>query len=176
MDTKILIALAADETYAMPLATTLRSIAEANRAHWSLDVYVLHNGFSPDLQKKVFDSLPEGSAILFWVPIETALFESFFTIPHVSRMTYARLLIPRLFPEMAAKVLYFDTDILVFEDLGPLWQTDLEGRVIAAVPDFYYHTLPLREGLDPQAHRALYPGLPVVPEYFNAGVLLIDLA
>jgi lipopolysaccharide biosynthesis glycosyltransferase len=174
-DVKMLIALAADEAYAVPLATTLRSVVEANKKHWPLDFYILHDGFRPARQEKVSTSLPEGSALLLWVSVETNLFKDFFTIPHVSKMTYARFLLPRLFPETVSKVLYLDTDLLVFEDLAPLWTTDLEGTVLAAVPDFYYHTKFVLAGLDPRLNRARYAGLPRVEEYFNAGVLLIDL-
>jgi lipopolysaccharide biosynthesis glycosyltransferase len=172
---KILIALAADEAYAMPLATTLRSIVETNQSHWPLDFYILHDGFSPEGQKKVADSLPAASALLLWIPVETTIFEEFSTIPHVSKMCYARLLIPKFFPETVAKVLYLDTDLLVLSDLGPLWQTDLTGYALAAVPDFYYHTKFVLEGLDPSLSRAHYAGLPLVRNYFNSGVLLIDL-
>jgi lipopolysaccharide biosynthesis glycosyltransferase len=172
---KMLIALAADDAYVMPLATTLRSIIEANRAHHPISFFVLHEGIRPDRQKKVLASLPPGSAQLLWVPVESQLFKSFTTIPHVSKMTYARLLLPRLFPETVSRILYLDTDLLVLSDLAPLWQTDLNGYPFAAVPDFYYHTHFLREGLDPEKNRARYPGLPPVKEYFNAGVLLIDL-
>jgi lipopolysaccharide biosynthesis glycosyltransferase len=172
---KMLIALAADEAYAMPLATALRSIVEANRNHWSLDFCILYHGFSPDGRKRVTRSLPEKSAQILWIPVETKLFGELFTIPHVSKMTYARLLIPQLFPEAVSRLLYLDTDTLVLGDLAPLWQTDLAESIFAAVPDFYYHTKFVLEGLDPEANRARYAGLPPVREYFNAGVLLIDL-
>ena len=51
--TKTPIVLAADAKYAMPLAVTLRSIVEANRRHWPLEFYILHDGFSEELRKKV---------------------------------------------------------------------------------------------------------------------------
>jgi hypothetical protein len=83
----------------------------------------------------------------------------------MSKMTYARLLIPELFPATVSKVLYLDSDLLALGDLGPLWRTDLAGAVVAAVPDFYYHTKFVLEGLDPEVTRAQHAGLPPVRDY-----------
>jgi lipopolysaccharide biosynthesis glycosyltransferase len=86
----------------------------------------------------------------------------------ISKMTFARLLIPRLFPETVRRVLYLDADLLVFDDLDPLWEADLEGAVLGAVLD----------GLDLHLKKNGKPGLegmPRVRNYFNSGVLLIDL-
>jgi lipopolysaccharide biosynthesis glycosyltransferase len=82
-------------------------------------------------------------------------------------MTYARLLIPYIFQKTVSRILYLDADILVLGDLRPLWSTDLHGAILGAVPDRWAERIKLRE-----------PGLesvPLVREYFNAGVLLVDL-
>jgi lipopolysaccharide biosynthesis glycosyltransferase len=173
----MLIVSAANEAYAMPLATALRSITEANRASWPLEFWVLHDGIDEALQKKVLSSLPEKSALIVWVPVEMKLFAGFSagTTNYISKITYARLLIPEIFPPTVAKVLYLDADLLLFEDLGSLWQTDLGGAVVGAVADFSLHTRFLAQGFDPQVGRAHHGGLPPVRDYFNAGVLLIDL-
>jgi lipopolysaccharide biosynthesis glycosyltransferase len=161
------VVLACDEGYAMPLATALRSIVEANRKGWPLDFHVLSDGFSEDTRKKVSDSLPNGSGSIRWVYADLGLFEEFSTMPYISKMTYARFLIPRIFPETVSRVLYLDADLLVLEDLERLWGTDLKGAVVGAVLD----------GLD-QRIKSGELGLEEVPhvrDYFNAGVLLIDL-
>ena len=48
--------LACDEAYAMPLATTLRSIADHHRTHAPLEVHVLTGGYSEATRRKVVDS------------------------------------------------------------------------------------------------------------------------
>jgi lipopolysaccharide biosynthesis glycosyltransferase len=189
------IVLAADANYAMPLATALRSITETNLGDWPLEFYILHDGFSEELQKKISASLPcdgpgsEDSAIIHWILVERKLFEDFSNGPkinrsgetetsHVSKMAYARLLIPRIVPETVSRVLYLDVDLLVLEDLGPLFETDLEGAAAGAVLDFYLHNMYVKGGFDPESQRATHPnyrGLPSVRDYFNSGVLLIDL-
>lgn len=153
----------------MPLATTLRSIAEANQSAWPLNVYILSNGFSEDTKKKVIDSLPDGSTSIRWLPVDLTAFAGFSTLRHVSTATYARLLIPNMLPDRLDRVLYLDADILVLDDLTPIWELDLEGTVLGAVLDERLNNH-IKMG------NTSIAGLPPVRNYFNAAVLLIDLA
>ncbi|HEV7718504.1 MAG TPA: glycosyltransferase family 8 protein [Arsenicitalea sp.] len=161
------IVLACDEAYAMPLATTLRSLTEANRAWWPLDIVVLAFAFSEATRTRVAASLPKGSAEINWVAVDLERFSGFSTLEHVSKVTYARFLIARVLPETTERALYLDADLIVLNDFGGLWETDLDGAAVGAVLD----------GLDPQLKEDV-PALHLVPRvqnYFNAGVLLIDL-
>jgi lipopolysaccharide biosynthesis glycosyltransferase len=158
--------VAADAAYAMPLATTLRSLAENNRRAWPLDIHVLCDGIDAKTKQSVSGSLPNGSASISWHPVDFSSFTNYSPAPHISKMTYARLLLPQLLPT-TDKVLYLDSDILVLKDLGPLWNADVGNAVLAAVLD------PLDDHI-----KCNKPGLekaPRVTRYFNAGVLLIDL-
>lgn len=157
---------ACDQHYAMPLATTLRSIVDTNRSGEPLEFHVLADGLSDRIRTKIFESLPKGSASIRWVEAELEIFRDFSTISYISKVTYARFLIPRIFPDSIPKVLYLDSDLLVLSDLQALWDTDLEGHVLGAVFD----------GLDSQIKNdTLELPVPRVRDYFNGGVLLIDL-
>ncbi len=159
--------MACDSAFAMPLATALRSIADANPCEWPFEVHVLSHGFSEETRKRVSGSLPTGSAVINWHMVDLALLENFAISEHVSRMTYARLLIPYFLNADVPKVLYLDSDVLALGELAPLWNTDLDGRVVGAVLD----------DLDPciKSDKAGLERVPRVANYFNAGVLLIDL-
>lgn len=161
------IVFACDEAYGMQLATALRSTVDAHGSGWPLQVYVLSDNISENMRRRVIDSLPRGSVSIRWVPVDLARFGEFSTLPHISKITYARLLVPHILPDNVSKTLYLDADLLILDDLGPLWETDLEGAVVGAVLD----------GLDPQIKAgALHlKDVPRVQYYFNAGVLLIDL-
>lgn len=161
------IVLACDEAYAMPLATALRSIVEANGASWPLDFFILAFAFPAATRERVAASLPSDSATIHWVTVDLTAFQDFSTPHHISKVTYARFLIPRVFPETVTTVLYLDADLIVLGDLRPLWETDLGGAVVGAVLD----------GLDTQikANEPISQRAPRVQNYFNAGVLLIDL-
>ncbi|WP_346732559.1 glycosyltransferase family 8 protein [Bradyrhizobium sp. 186] len=160
------ILLACDRRYAMPLATTLRSIVETDRSGEPFEFHVLVDGVSERIRKRILDSLPHGSASIRWIEVNLETFRDFSTIGYISKVTYARFLVPRIFPETVSKVLYLDSDILVLDDLQALWTTDLEGNVLGAVLD----------GLDSQLkNQTIRLPVPRVQNYFNAGVLLIDL-
>lgn len=162
------IVLAADAAYAMPLATTLRSLTENNAAGWPLDIHVIHDGMHAALQARILSSLPPGSATIRWHQVDLSVFAGRYAVlPHISKMTYARLLLPSLLSDTHGKVLYLDSDILVLGDIARLWSSDLGGQVVGAVHD------PLDEKI-----KAGYPGLegaPRVARYFNGGVLLMEL-
>lgn len=162
------VALACDEAYAMPLATTLRSLAEAHRGGPPPHAHVLTDGLSKRTRERVVASLPAGAACVHWHDIELAAYSGFSTLAGISRMTFARLLLPAVLPPDLPRVLYLDTDVLVLKPLTELWHTDLGDAVVGAVVD----------GMDGQI-KAGAPHLATVPRvarYFNAGVLLIDLA
>jgi lipopolysaccharide biosynthesis glycosyltransferase len=97
------------------------------------------------------------------------LFRDFSTLHHVSKVTYTRLLIPWVFPATVSRVLYLDADLLLLDALGPLWETDLDGAVVGAVSDEFM--VPAINAGAPGSE-----GVPQVRDYFNAGVLLIDLS
>lgn len=102
------------------------------------------------------------------------------TPAHLSKMPRHRrfpceaaipLLLAELLPADVSKVLFLDPDILVLEDLGLLWQTPLDGHVLAAVTDQAIPTCGSPRGV--KNTQSL--GIPRDAPYFNAGVMLIDL-
>ena len=88
-------------------------------------------------------------------------------LPHDPRFT-ASMWLRVLLPELLAgvdRVLYLDVDTLVLGDLAPLWEADLRGNALGAVSTVF------------QANHRWHAGeLGLAPrEYFNSGVLLMDL-
>jgi lipopolysaccharide biosynthesis glycosyltransferase len=163
------IVMACDLGYAMPLATTLRSLADQNVAMWPLSVTVLQEGFAAHDMLRVASSLPEGAVTLTWVAVDLHQFDGLPVLDHVSKMTYARLLLPRVLPASVKRVLYLDTDMLVLGSLNELLDVPLNGAAVAAVPDLHL------DADIKSKDRALNPGVPCVANYFNAGVMLFDL-
>jgi lipopolysaccharide biosynthesis glycosyltransferase len=173
------IVTAANAAYAMPLATTLRSVVDNNPKWWPWVIYVLSDGFDTETKLRVERSLPSGSAEIQWIQIDMSAFAGFSSGPrNLSKMTYARLLVPRVIPEDFERVLYLDADILVIDNLEALWKTNLIGAPFAAVSDLYLHTSFELKGIEPEIGRLNHPeftNLPPIRNYCNAGVLLINL-
>jgi lipopolysaccharide biosynthesis glycosyltransferase len=83
------------------------------------------------------------------------------------RAVWFRVLLPELLPALD-RVLYLDSDLIVRTSLAPLWQTDLGTRLLGAV------TNPLYPFQPPYPQQAL--GIAQPQDYFNSGVLLLNLA
>jgi lipopolysaccharide biosynthesis glycosyltransferase len=104
---------------------------------------------------------------LFTAELHIVTDEAFDALPSIGWLPKAsclRLLISSYLPPEISRIIYLDSDIMVTADLGELYRMDLHGYPIAAVQDDgmrQYYCDPI--GLN--AHH-----------YFNAGVLLIDLA
>lgn len=87
------------------------------------------------------------------------------SIPESSQFTRAifyRLLFPLIIDDSVKKLIYIDSDVLAVGDIGKLFETELKGKVLAAVCDA---GMQLRVDL----------GLNSRTEYFNSGMLLIDI-
>ncbi|XP_042483812.1 probable galacturonosyltransferase 15 [Macadamia integrifolia] len=50
----------------------------------------------------------------------------------LSLMNHLRIYLPELFPDLN-KVIFLDDDVVVQQDLSPLWELDLDGKVVGAV-------------------------------------------
>ena len=81
----------------------------------------------------------------------------------ITSATYYRLLMTEVVPSDIERAIYLDCDIIVRDGLSDLWTLDLGSKIVGAV-------------IDPGFDRQALLGLPSAAPYFNAGVLLIDLA
>jgi predicted O-methyltransferase YrrM len=144
--------LALDSQYAMPAAVTIRSAIENTPGR--ITVYVVDCGLSEEEKAKLKSSIPRNS--------DTTLM--FLRLPENSvaadmGAVWAKVDMIRLLP--VERALYLDSDVLVRADLKQLWNVDLQGKIIGAVPDVGF----------PRGHEDV-----ARQPYFNAGVLLMDLA
>lgn len=84
---------------------------------------------------------------------------------HVSKASLLKYYIAQALPELD-KVLYVDSDVLILHDLNALYQTNIDGKYLAAVKDpswFFENTHVLELNLEERGF------------YFNAGVMLLNL-
>ena len=163
---------ACDDAYLPFLAVTLTSVKENRDPARRYAVRVLHTGLSGENIRRVSAMAEAGFSVGFCdISGKMAAFaEKFHTRDYYSASTYYRLFIPELFPELD-KALYLDSDLVVRGDISRLYDTDLGSNLVGAVPDGIINTV--RE-LGLYAVNRL--DLPAPERYFNAGVLLMNLA
>ena len=58
-----------------------------------------------------------------------------FVDKHLTKDTYLRFLAPEILPDGVSRVIYLDSDLVVLDDIGGLWDIDLAGNPLGAAPD-----------------------------------------
>jgi len=165
----------ADENYAAPLAATLYSALVNLSRPTDVEVFLVHGPMSDDTMDRL-RALVDRSVhrvTLHFLPVreDAALGKWSLQLEDVwTPTTFFRLLVEQLIPPAHPRVLYLDCDLIVEGDLLELWNTDLDGHTIAAAPE--------RSVSCPKFGIARWQelGLPPTAPYFNAGLMLIDMA
>ncbi len=162
-----------DDNYAAYMAVTIASIKENSDSDRIYRLRVLHTKISEKKAKIIKSELSgENFSIDFFDINEkvSAISEKLHTRDYYSKTTYYRMFIPELFPELD-KALYLDSDIIVTGNISELYDVKLESELAAAVRDEFVCTSPI---LSDYVTKRI--GLERPEQYFNAGVLLMNLA
>ena len=164
---RIDIALGFDDPYVPHAAAVIASVV-ANAPGAQFRFLVLHTGI-PDARRRELASVAPRASFL-WIEVNDEDLPEFGErehLGHVNKTTFLRLGLQILAPADCRRVIYLDCDVVVLGDIRGLWRTDLGEFAVGAVPDTFAEatTFAERWNLPPQALG-----------YFNAGVLLIDLA
>ena len=158
-------AFAIDEGYAKHAAASLHSVLLRAHTPSRYRNYVFNSGdLTEDSRQKIEDVATSfGAEVKFvdipvdslrWLPMNR---------PHISLTTYYRLLMDKFLPDTVKRIIYLDSDTLATAALEDLWDTEMDGRLVAAAPD---------EGGVLQSRRLK---LSTSHKYFNAGVLVLDI-
>lgn len=159
-----------DDHYLTPLSTMMRSLAVAHLDDLAdLRLIVLHEQLSPSGQDTV-----RGHADRLGLSVELRHLPARATVGlpvsgWISSAVYLRLSIPYSIDEPRA--LYLDSDVLILRSLRPLLRQELHGVALAAVRDPQNPVLESGIALPGWAQL----GLDGSREYFNSGVMLLDL-
>ena len=155
-----------DNHYAQHLGAAMQSLLENNPDFTVIRIYVIDNEIS-DLSKEKLCSIASkySNAAIFWISFEKWKSQLQLNMTwSISISSYARLFVAEMIPDDIDRVLYLDCDMIVCDSLQNLWDTDLRGCVLGAVQDSIGDSTKNAVGLLPD------------DQYFNAGMLLIDLA
>jgi lipopolysaccharide biosynthesis glycosyltransferase len=138
----------------------LTSLFENNNEN-QIHIHFFSADFSTENEKKVKETVFKYQQLFTFYPLDASLFKDCYVSDHVSFATYYRIVIPDFLIHQTNKILYLDTDIVVCENLKPLWDINIENYTIGAVNEINDEG-PSRLGFDEKY------------KYFNAGILLIN--
>jgi lipopolysaccharide biosynthesis glycosyltransferase len=173
-----------DSNYVPQMSALLASICENTDAGRPIQFVILQTGLtrheSESLQRAVSQ---RKNLTLNFIDMADAFSEvtmsSFFT-----RTTLFRLRLADLLPNHQ-KVLFLDTDMIALRDLAPLYDSDVEGYLVAAVPDLImrsFMSLGIRTDYKTghkTAHQYVSDNLKLgdrTRDYFQAGTIVINLS
>ncbi len=179
-DKAVCVVFMADNAYAQYLAVTICSIVQNASPDNDYDLIVFDGGVSVENQQKMgsmIDGMPNFSLRFFDTVEYLKDFDKsiFFVNRHFVIATYLRFFIADVLAGYE-KCLYLDCDLVVNGDVSIPYQTELNGHMAAAVRDLGV------SGLVRNHHKKLshyvYETLKMddTESYFNAGVLVMNLA
>jgi lipopolysaccharide biosynthesis glycosyltransferase len=172
MTSKVAIATAADDNYAMALAAMLRSLAGSLSDGVRVDVFILSNGLTNDTLNIVHRACAGAPLNVTQLLVAQSSVADLKVSHHISLTTYYRLLLESVLPDIS-KVIYLDADTIVLAPITGLWDVDLGDRLVGAVrhASRLSATFAAPRGIPSYAKLGLSGDLPT----FNAGVMVIDL-
>lgn len=172
----VTVCLSSSNEYVPFLSVAISSIIKNSDPDVSYEVVVLTKDISENNKGILMDFVKEFSnfTLRFMNITECIGDKSFYTWAHFTAFTYYRLLIPELFSEYE-RVLYIDCDIVVNTDISVLFHENIDGYLLAAVPDT--HVMGRLNPQNPSYEPSYYQDVLGIDErgYFQAGVMLINI-
>lgn len=163
------IVLATDDNFVQHCSVAIASVLANNK---DVSFYIFTEGLKPDNEKKLKDLAISMGGVLTICLMDSDVVSQFpmpsYMSSHISIATYYRLFVVRALPSSLDRVIYMDCDMVVRGSLQPLWDTDLTDKAIGAV--YQFNAWAKKN----QSFERL--GYDIKYGYFNAGMLLINLA
>jgi len=156
------IACSINRDYIHPMCVMLNSLSV--NTSYKVKVHVLHTELRQNDEEYIQQVFKYNEKIDFsFYRVNTGLFSNMTNLRDgLSIETFFRLLLPLEIPDNIDKVLYIDADVVVNDDVFKVYNTDIDDYFLAGVVDVYE---PFLDTIKFQS----------ITDYFNAGVLLINL-
>ena len=165
MDNSISISFSVSDNYSQHLAVVLASVL-VNNPSSRFVFHVLHRNITEANQARIRElERMYGNCEVRFHLIDDSQFAKFPIPPeleHVTQEMYYRYILPDVLAD-EDRTIYSDVDVLCVGDLRPLWETDLNGNMVAAVLD------------DNTGWKRSLLGLGK-GDYYCSGLLVMDLA
>ena len=171
----VVLVLGGDDNYALPMAVTLYSALTNLAAGWSVDLYLIDGGIElvhkTRIERITREAAP--SVTLHWKTVDASLLTPLprTTGKVVNATTYLRLFIPKILPESCRRAIYLDCDLIIQSSLSALWNIPFDGSALLAVQDYWIPYVSSDLGIEKYHELGISPN----SEYFNAGVLVVNL-
>ncbi len=175
------VAFASDDGYAPYLLVAISSLLHHTPKERSCLIVVMDSGISAYYKDRLQEvvQLNHPNTELRFLPVAEldAQLDAFFArrgrkgrVTAWSYTTYYRLFLSSLLPD-CSRLLYLDVDILICDDLGKIFDIDMQGKSVGTVQDV---CLCCDEETEVERRNLTRCGHDMT-RYFNAGIMLINL-
>lgn len=148
--TKKVIVLSGDYGYINQITTTIKSVLYHNRGS---KFYLINSDVPQEWFKLINHQLRHLDSVIIDKKVRQSMIDQeYVRFDHIKPIAYGKIMIPDLIDDNG-RVLYLDSDLVVDDDLTPLFDLDLRGYPLAAALDINENN-----------------------GHFNTGVVLLDMA
>lgn len=160
MAEQIHIGFGIDKNFGAFAGITITSLVHNNIAN-ELIIHIVYDDLLPeDMERLLKMEQLYRNLTLHFYRIKSTEGMKFIVPPgHITQAMYYRYLFADMLSQTVTRLIYLDADIICKGDILPLWQSDLQGKVLGAVRDYGEAKSCVRIGL--KSGR-----------YFNSGVLV----
>lgn len=153
------------DSYAPIAGVSMYSLLCSNRDADDIRFFMIDNQISEANKEKMRDMCRDFGRTIEFIPIADIekLADASIDIGRWNISTFSRLFYASLLPEDVDKVIHVDCDTMVLSSLQPLWDTDIEGKVVAGALECIGDNYKTELGLSPD------------DTYINAGNVLLNL-
>ncbi len=153
-----------DENYVLPTIVAIKSI-EISNPDLTITIFILADQISSDSEKSLLNCRTKNINIKILKNTNNNLDDLKIKNLHVSTSAILKFELPNIFKDFE-KILYLDSDILVYKPLNEVLSLDLGDKYAAVVKDY-----------KPMAYNPPQPEKLKIHHnaYFNSGVMLLNL-
>ena len=167
-----------NDYYVPYTSVTLKSLLLNSSSDYYYDIIILHSDISEKSKELIRDDvLGFNNKSIRFINIGDEVKEIEFKIelPHISKETFYRLLIPDIMKDYC-KIVFLDCDLIVKGDISELYNINLDGNAIGATldVDFAGRYKDDVKGIKRYVDENLKLNDPY--KYFQAGVMIMDLS
>lgn len=170
---QIKIAFCFDENLVNQILVTVASLLDfKDRQDVHYDIYCVCTGAAADVEPRLHEVINarDQESVLTMKVVENP-YEDSYEVRQISSGAYLRLILHRILPEID-KIIYCDVDVLFQHDLSFMWETELNGYVIAAIKG----AVNLADKWEWNSDRPYWKNLEAMKgKYINSGVLFLNL-
>lgn len=153
-----------DDNYVPHLGVMFVSLLESTQKDRKVQLYVLNGGITEKNKQWLQNTVAPYQTSIQFLDVDPKQYENAVESRHITKASYYRISIPDLISDTEIeKVLYIDSDTVVLEDVSTIYDQDISPNIAAAVIDCGLHDRLETLGVSKDAN------------YFNAGIMLIDL-